>query len=134
VRGGRVGGRVGGRISEGWERGEGRGGEGREEGGGVGRFLLNFWRIGTLVMLAMVYICAYLGICNRVRCSEYVHIASNGEEKTQRGFSGCSRYVYIGDIRRRKTKGSPPDPTLSTQTASLATTRPRQTHALGIAS
>jgi len=35
--------------------GEGRGGEGRR--GGFGRFLLNFWRIGTLVMLAMVYMC-----------------------------------------------------------------------------
>ena len=33
-------------------------GEGRGEGkGGCGRFLLTYWRIGTLVMLAMVYMC-----------------------------------------------------------------------------
>lgn len=41
-----------------WGVGGGGRGEGRGEGkGGCGRFLLNYWRIGTLVMLAMVYMC-----------------------------------------------------------------------------
>ncbi len=45
--------------------GEGRRGSGLiRRRGGFGRFLLNFWRIGTLVMLAMVYMC--------VRTWEYV--------------------------------------------------------------